>query len=91
MRADAPSRHTLLPALDTERPISGTYPHPRAPAGRSAYSLRLHSGIRAAWAIAHLGRGLAYPGEGTKTLLSCHPVGRVVAPDLYIRPARDGV
>jgi hypothetical protein len=28
---------------------------------------------------------------GTNTLLSCHPAGRVVAPDLYIRPARDGV
>jgi hypothetical protein len=27
----------------------------------------------------------------TKTLLSCHPAGRVVAPDLCIRPARDGV
>lgn len=27
----------------------------------------------------------------TKKLLSCHPAGRVVAPDLYIRPARDGV
>ena len=30
-------------------------------------------------------------GAGTKTLVSCHPAGRVVAPDLYIRPARDGV
>jgi hypothetical protein len=27
----------------------------------------------------------------TKTLLSCHPARRVVAPDPYIRPARDGV
>ena len=26
-----------------------------------------------------------------KTLLSCHPAGRVVAPDLYIRLACDGV
>jgi len=27
----------------------------------------------------------------TLTLLSGHPAGRVVAPDLYIRPARDDV
>ena len=27
----------------------------------------------------------------TKTVLSCHPAGRVVAPDLCVRPARDGV
>jgi hypothetical protein len=40
-------------------------------------------------------RSLVGSGDGeearSKTLLSCHPAERVVAPDLYIRPARDDV
>ena len=40
-------------------------------------------------------RSLVGSGDGeearSKTLLSCHPAERVVAPDLYIRSARDDV
>jgi hypothetical protein len=56
----------LLTALDTERPISGqrylSAPTSIRKAG-SAYSARLHPGIRAAWAIISRRRGLTHPGE----------------------------
>jgi hypothetical protein len=61
MQADAPSRHMLLPALDTERPISGTSPHREHPLGAQPTQRGCTPEIRAAWAIARLRRGLAHP------------------------------